>query len=107
RLERALAALTGDPGLGAARDRELFPPPAADELILAFHPLTRGGWAVFAADATGVAFRRFSLPAAAGNSPTTAWKAALGEQVLAPFADRLRRARRVRLLPYGALAEVD
>src|SRR6185295_4208035 len=46
-------------------------------------------------------------PAAAGNSPTTAWKAALGEQVLAPFADRLRRARRVRLLPYGALAEVD
>ncbi len=97
-LESAVAALgLGDENPGA----ESFRPPAAGELLLAFHPLDNG-WVAFAADASGVAVHRFDLPPSALANPED-----LSARLLAPFGEAIRRARRVRLLPYGPLREID
>jgi hypothetical protein len=96
-LEAAVAPLGVAPERG---DPDAFPPPAAGELILAYHPLPQG-WVAFAADASGVTPLRFDLP---GSRPSAA---RLAELLLAPFHDRLLAARRVRVLAYGALQEVD
>lgn len=69
------------------------------ELLLAFHPLTRGAVA-FAADARGVVAER--VDCLGGRDP-----AALGACLLEPFAERLRAARQVTLLPAGAFAALD
>jgi hypothetical protein len=81
-------------------DPESFRPPAEGELILAYHPLPRG-WVAFAADASGVAARRVEIPRPLPSPPR------LGALLLEPFRDRLRAVRRVRILAYGALQEVD
>jgi hypothetical protein len=99
-LEREIGRL-GAPGAGQGpRDPEAFRPPAPGEVVLAYHPLDQG-WVGFAADASGVEAHRFALPSPLPDS------AALSGVLLAPFAGRLRAARRVRVLPYGALAAVD
>jgi hypothetical protein len=77
------------------------PPPAPGDVLLAYHPLP-DGWVGFAADASGVAARRLAAPDLVLGRP-----AALGERLLAPFATQLRRAQRVRVLPYGPLRDVD
>jgi len=72
------------------------PPLRKGEVILAFHPLTRG-WVGFAADEQGVASHRF---ARLDESVARA-------ELLAPFAARIARAARVRILPYGFLRALD
>jgi hypothetical protein len=102
-LERALAGLVPEAGPGgtpATADPELFRGPAADEVILAYHPLPEG-WVAFAADVVGVEAHRFTLP------PKPWTDSDLAARLLAPFAARLQRAKRVRLLPYGALDAVE
>ncbi|HEV7668883.1 MAG TPA: CHAT domain-containing protein [Thermoanaerobaculia bacterium] len=97
-LETAVAQL----GLGAkASGAESFRPPGVGELVLAFHPLDKG-WVAFAKNATGVSAHRFELPPSTLTDPND-----LSARLLAPFADAIRHARRIRLLPYGALREVD
>ncbi len=75
--------------------------PAAGEVLLVYHPLPEG-WVGFAADAHGVVARRLGRLDAAIEAPVL-----LAERLLAPFATPIRRARRVRVLPYGALRAVD
>jgi hypothetical protein len=95
-LETSLASL----GLAPEhRSEEEFRAPAADELILAYHPLPTG-WVAFAADASGLEARRFTLPAALPA------EAELGPILLQPFASRLHQAKRVRVLAYGPLLAV-
>ncbi len=97
-LEAAVAAL----GLGArSTGAEIFRPPGAGELLLAFHPL-ENGWVAFAADSSGVSAHRFELPTSALDRPFD-----LSARLLTPFAEAIRRARRIRLLSYGTLREVD
>ncbi len=97
-LEAAVAQL----GLSTTTSAsESFRPPAAGELLLAFHPLD-DGWVAFAAEGTEVSVHRFELPSGALSSPQD-----LAARLFSPFADEIRRARRIRLLPYGALREED
>ncbi|HEX9670360.1 MAG TPA: CHAT domain-containing protein [Thermoanaerobaculia bacterium] len=77
------------------------PPLAAGELLLAYHPLPEG-WVGFAADEHGTVARRLGRLEDLVRKPP-----ALAAQVLAPFAPQIRRARRVRVLPYGVLRGVD
>lgn len=87
---------------GIAGASEAAPPPlAAGEVLLAFHPLP-DGWAGFAADATGVVARRLGRVEDVLEQP-----ALVAERLLVPFAAQIRRARQVRLLPYGPLRRVD
>ncbi len=72
----------------------------AGELILAIHPL-RHGWAVVAADSDHVDARRIG-PLRPGMAPAT-----LARHLLVPFAERIRRADQVRILPYGFLNAID
>lgn len=75
------------------------PPPAAGELILAYHPLSRG-WVGFAADGKEVGVHRFDLPS--GLPPGE-----LSRRLLLRFQDKIRKAERVRILPIGPLEKVD
>lgn len=68
-------------------------PPAEGELILALFPLASGeGWHAFARVADGVVVEQVSLA---------------GEAVLAPFAESLRAAERLRVLAYGEAQALD
>jgi len=97
-LEEAVAKL----GLSAkGGGAESFRPPGPDELLLAFHPLD-DGWVAFAAEGNGVSAHRFELSAGALGD-----RQDLAARLFSPFADQIRRARRIRLLPYGALREID
>lgn len=78
------------------------PPALRDgELLLTYHPLPEG-WVAFTADRERVETRRLEPFETTFESPK-----ALSQQLLAPFADRIRKARRLRVLPYGALRTVD
>ncbi len=87
-----------------ADDRRLAPIDPA-EVLLAFHPLSRpaggssGEWVAFAADRTGVTINRFSLG--------TTDLGVLSRNLLVPFRNQILAARRVRILPYGELRNVD
>jgi tetratricopeptide (TPR) repeat protein len=100
-LENALKILGPPP-----KEQELAPIPSG-ELLLAFHPLPRkpgagsAEWVAFAADGTQVATSRFSLALALADDE------ALSLATLAPFRENIWRARRLRILPYGALHDVD
>jgi tetratricopeptide (TPR) repeat protein len=75
-------------------------PPGPGELILAYFPL-RQGWIGFAADADGVEVSPFaSIPA--GATPEKQ-----AEILIQPFRNKIDRARRLRLLPYGKLRTVE
>ncbi len=76
------------------------PPLAPGEIRLLFHPLPEG-WVGFAEDAGGVMAERL------GELPGALPPAELGRRLLAPFATRIERSRRVRILPYGRLRAVD
>ncbi|HXU34260.1 MAG TPA: CHAT domain-containing protein [Thermoanaerobaculia bacterium] len=99
--EENLEAEVAQLGLSTQGGGETFRPPGESELLLAFHPLD-GGWVAFAAEGTRVSAHRFELPAGALGRPQD-----LAARLFSPFADEIRRARRIRLLPYGVLREVD
>lgn len=101
-LDDAMAVLArGRSAKADARDGGTARPPD-DALTLVFHPGQRG-FVGFAADASGV------LAARLGPIPPERIKdrARLAETLLAPFRERLRGARRIRVLSYGALRDVD
>ena len=93
-LDAAMAMLTE----GALTDTWAAPLPG--ELYLAFHP-TRHGWAGLAADTRGVDGQLL------GAIDTHAPLARLSEQLLEPFRPRIDQAKRIIVLPYGALRTVD
>jgi CHAT domain-containing protein len=70
-------------------------------VVLAYHPLPRG-WVGFAAEGPTVTAHRFELPESALAQP-----AELASRLIAPFAARIGRAERLRILPYGILRTVD
>ncbi len=88
-FDRALSLLD-DGGLGPDAEP---PPRRPGELLLVYHPSGRG-WIGFAADEHGVAAAEID----AHDEDSAKW--------LAPFAEPLRRARRIRILPYGKLWRV-
>jgi tetratricopeptide (TPR) repeat protein len=93
-LDDAFAAL------GEAGDAGAPPAPGPGEVVLAYHP-GRDGWIGFAATSAGVVARRL------GALPPRSDAAGLGRALLAPFADTLAGARLVRVLPYGAVRDLD
>ncbi|MEP7010142.1 MAG: CHAT domain-containing protein [Acidobacteriota bacterium] len=94
-LEQAFALL------GDLPQRQTPSPPRPGELLLAFHPI-QNGWVAFSSDGKRVASNAFDLTPALLQNP-----AALSKEVLAPFHDAILRAKRIRILPYGALREID
>ncbi len=96
-LDRAFSVV-GDPAVGPA---DALAPPRDGELLLAYHPLP-SGWVAFAADGRTVGEHRFELPEEVLEQPGE-----LAERLLVPFRDRIEGARRIRILPYGPLREVD
>jgi hypothetical protein len=89
--------------LDAAGDRDApLPGARPGELTLAFHPVG-GRWVEFAQSSpSAVVARRFDLPDASLGNPRD-----LARRLLAPVAPLIAGARRVRILPYGALRGVD
>ncbi|MCA9551979.1 MAG: CHAT domain-containing protein [Myxococcales bacterium] len=94
--DEAMAALT----VGADPNASILAAPVEGELILAYHPLPTG-WVGFAVDSTGVTYAR--IPELDVSAPVTE----LATRLLAPLADRIRGASRIRVLAYGELAAVD
>ncbi|HVT58401.1 MAG TPA: CHAT domain-containing protein [Thermoanaerobaculia bacterium] len=88
--------------LGSGGDGELAPP-GQGEVILAYYRLRAGDWVGFAADARRVRCASFQLPEG-GNLPAPG---ELAQRLLEPFHEAIEQARRVRVLPYGVLQEVD
>lgn len=106
-LDRAVAGL-GDFGRGKESRLE---PPRPDEVILAYHPLPQG-WVAFAVDQHGIEVRKFDLPSwALRDSPVLSRRLQdreeLSRRLLEPFHAAIKRAARVRVLPYGPLRSVD
>lgn len=87
--------------LGGRSPQAPLAPPRPGDLVLAYHPLP-GGWAGFAWDGETVQAARFDLP-----SHVLAQSGELSRRLLAPFRDRIGRAKRLRILPTGALETVD
>ncbi len=77
------------------------PPVPPGELLLVYHPAPEG-WFVFAAGAGTLEVHR-SPPVDPSGTPA----AELAKQLIAPFAERIRHAERLRLLPYGPLRAID
>jgi tetratricopeptide (TPR) repeat protein len=100
-LENALALL------GPAQKEQPLAPIPPSELLLAFHPLPRNPgvpaveWVAFAAHGDQLTFRRFSLTSALADDD------ALARATLTPFRKEILSAQRIRILPYGALRDVD
>lgn len=90
-LDRALALLGDEPAD--------IPPVEPGEVVLAFHPLAEG-WAAFSTSGHEVRAWRFELPAL--DQPND-----LARCLIEPFRDEILAAKRVRLLPYGPLRELD
>jgi tetratricopeptide (TPR) repeat protein len=90
--------------LGPPEVRAPLPRPGPGEVILGFHPIARGftgqtEWLGYAIDA-----RSHQLARLGRLDPGTDQ---LGRRLLAPFGRRLAGARRVRVLGYGPLSEID
>jgi tetratricopeptide (TPR) repeat protein len=98
-LDEALTVLSLPP----AGDEASRPPPPIEPgvLELLYFPTDDKGWLGFSRDEDGVTARRL------GPIDPSAGPARLGEAMLAPFDDALARAKRVRLLLYGALRAAD
>jgi len=96
-LDQAFQIL-GDAG---EQPEEGLTPPRPGELILAYHPLSRG-WVGFAAHGETVDIHRFELPPEV-LSPSQE----LSNRLLIPFRESIEAARRIRFLPSGPLQEVD
>ncbi len=93
-LDDAFAALVGDAGAPAPLD---VPP---GDVALLYHP-GRTGWIGFAATRDEVLALRLDEP------PDAAGREALARWALVPFADTLAKARRIRVLAYGAVRALD
>jgi cellulose synthase operon protein C len=78
-------------------------PPRPGEVLLVYHPLSRGGWVGFAADGRSVTARRFELPPSVPSRPTPE----LSRALLHPFRAAIRKADRIRVLASGRLQGVD
>ena len=96
-LDRAVVGL-GDLGGQAAS----LVPPGEGEVILAYHRLSNGGWAGFAAHGRDVEVSRFPMRAEPPADPRMQAKL-----LLAPFQQVIEQAGRVRVLSYGSLRAVD
>jgi CHAT domain-containing protein len=97
-LDRELATVSVP---GAANALSHLPPPRRGELILAYFPLSEpGSWVGFADDGVQVTYDRFNLPA---DEPRAVARRALSSMLLEPFGRQIRKAQRLRLLPYGKL----
>lgn len=86
--------------LPRARSQEEPPAPRRGELILAYHPLSRG-WAGFADDGRTVEVHRFDLP------PDLSRLDRLSHSLLLPFQDSIAKAKRIRILASGPLQGID
>ena len=106
REEQRRAALDRALALFPARRREQLAGPASrppGELLLSYHPATAPGrWWGFASDGRGVTVAAVQLP-----DRRAASAGALSTALLAPFATRLRAARRVRLQLHRSLQQID
>lgn len=91
-LDEAISAL------GSADLDQHFRPARDGELVLAFHPLAKG-WAAFARSTNGLEGRVTQCP---DNEP-----AETATCLIATFADAIDDADTLRLLPIGALRNVD
>lgn len=104
------------------RGSEPPPPLRPGELALAYYDLGAGQWVGFAAGAGIEAGARVGETAANAGADATVARmitfslepgtplppaAELSRRLLAPFQAELRQARRVRVLPFGALRSVD
>jgi tetratricopeptide (TPR) repeat protein len=87
---------------GAVAEPTVVPlrPPAPGELLLAYFPLV-SGWVALSSTPAGVTAHQI------GAVDASAPPDVLAGQLLAPFAAELDSARTVRVLPYGALEQVD
>ncbi|MEP7120307.1 MAG: CHAT domain-containing protein, partial [Byssovorax sp.] len=74
--------------------------PREGELVLAFFPAGAGRYHLFAAERGEVTERLLTDPS--GASPD-----ALAARILAPVADAIDRARRLRVLAYGPFHQID
>jgi len=84
--------------LPATAAEELLPP-GPGELMLMYHPLTEG-WVAFGATASKVLAKRIIAP------KNIADLAGLSDLLLQPFAQAIEQAKRIKVLPYGALKRV-
>ena len=75
-------------------------PPEKGMLLLAYHPLARGEWVAIAADDRGAKARRFS------SLPPVEEGEAIASLLLAPFAEMIRRAEEIRVIPFGQLRAI-
>ncbi len=96
-LDEALSVLDAGEPAGS----EEPPPPRPGELLLAYHPAPEG-WFLFAAGVGELEVHR--LPPV---DPAESSAAELATRWLEPLAERIHRAERLRLLPYGPLRAVD
>lgn len=100
-LQDALAPMYGDTGADSVQDR--YRAPDDDELLLTCYPLSaplqQGArdWLCAAADSKGPYTVRRSI---------ATWNTQEAAAILAAFAEPLRRAKRLTLLPYGGMREV-
>ena len=81
-----------------------MPAPPDGVVILAYHPLPFG-WAALAADADGVTAHR--IEPASEIQLTARSEEELAALLLEPFAENLRRATEIQVIPYGAMRAVD
>jgi|CXWL01.1.fsa_nt_gi tetratricopeptide (TPR) repeat protein len=77
--------------------------PGPGELLLAYHPLDRETWLALAAE-PGRPPRAVRIPAPPAAPVPSPELAAL---LLGPFHEEIARARRLRVMPYGRLRELD
>lgn len=92
-LERVLASL----GVAAPAD---FAAPASQEGLLGCHP-AKVGWLCFLADASSVQLRQVD------RLDATMPASALAEALLVPFSSTLDHLRRLKVLGYGEMRDVD
>ena len=89
--------------LAEGLEKPALPPLPTDELVLVYHPLPRG-WVGFAAAGEEITVQRLDLPERINGSFDGD---ELTRRLLEPFRAQLATAPRLRLLPYGALRDID